>query len=184
MYTFSDTTVAEFYGRNFYSIKNTDGKVVAYSEKVFEIPKEVRFLGTDKCLIFEKAVIRGGVIRGGEIRGGEIRGGVIWGGVIWGGEIWCGEIWCGSHEYGTIKASLLQIQGTRHFCYAYFLEDLTVGLGIGCERHTIQWWIENYESTGKSESYSADEITEYLEYIQLFAKRYAPELAGKSWGKV
>ena len=77
MYIFSNKAVAEFYGRQFYSISNTDGQIVAYSERVFDVPKEVRFLGTDKCLIFEKAVIWGGEIRGGEIRGGEIRGGEI-----------------------------------------------------------------------------------------------------------
>jgi hypothetical protein len=192
MYTFSDQTVAEFYGRKFYAILNEQKETVAYSERIFEIPEKVRFLGTDKCLIFEKAMIWGGVIwggviwggeiwggeiRGGEIRGGEIWGGVIRGGVIWGGEIWGGEIRGGVHEYGKLEISLLQIQGTKHFCYARFSEDeKTIELGIGCERHSIEWWLENYELTGKCESYEQEEISEYYEYIRLFATRYAPEL--------
>ena len=136
--------------------------MVAYSERVFEIHKKVRFLGTGRCLIFEKAEIWGGVIRGGEIRGGEIWGGVIWGGVIWGGEIWG----------GTYEVSMLQIQGSRHFLYAYFNEENIVELGIGCERHSIAWWQENYEKIGVKEGYTKEEIAEYKAYIDLYALRY------------
>lgn len=162
MYKFSSDTVAEFYNKEFYSISNMNGKVVAYSENVFEVPKKVRFLGEDKCLIFKKAVIRGGVIWGGEIWGGEIWGGVIRGGVIRGGV----------HEHGNIEVSLLQIQGNRHFCYAYFNRALEVEIGIGCERHSIEWWQENYKQVGEKEKYTQDEIDEYRQYIQLFASRY------------
>jgi len=37
MYTFSENTVTEFYGIQFYSIYDKSG-IVAYSQKVFEIP--------------------------------------------------------------------------------------------------------------------------------------------------
>ena len=94
-YTFSDAPVADFYGKKFYSVSNSDGKLCAYSENVFEVPEHVTFFPGGKTLIFEKAVLVRGEIRGGEIRGGVIRGGVIWGGVIWGSVIWGGEI-CGA----------------------------------------------------------------------------------------
>ena len=223
-YVFSSKPVAEFYGRSFYSISDKGGQIVAYSEKVFEVPDEVRFLGSDKCLIFEKAIImggeirggviwggeiRGGVIRGGEIRGceiwgGEIRGGVIRGGEIWGGvirggvirggvirggeirggeirggEIWGGEIWGGEIWGGKYEISLLQIQGTRHYCYATPTDSGEIHLGIGCHINTIAYWLENYVSVGQSEDYSPDEIAEYFEYIKLYATRYQPELLTK-----
>ena len=56
-YTFSENTVAEFYGRQFYSITNELGELCAYSERIFEIEKEV-VLHPGKTLIFEKAVLK------------------------------------------------------------------------------------------------------------------------------
>lgn len=152
MYTFSKEPVAEFYGRKFYSISNSEGEIVAYSERLFEVPNSVQFLGTDTCLIFEKAVIRGGDFLGGTFLGGTFRGGDFRG--------------------GTYEVPMLQIQGTRHFLYAYFNEENSVELGIGCERHPIEWWQENYKKTGMKEGYSSDQIEEYAQYIELFAKRY------------
>jgi len=70
MYKFSENTTAEFYGRKFYEIQNESGKCVAYSERVFEIPEAVKFLGGGKCLIFEKANFRGGNFYGGNFYGG------------------------------------------------------------------------------------------------------------------
>jgi len=81
-YTFSKEPVAEFYGRQFYSITNSDGEICAYSEKVFDVPKEVTLHPGGKTIIFEKAILRGGVMRGGEMRGGVMRGGGMRGGGI------------------------------------------------------------------------------------------------------
>jgi len=75
MYKFSENTTAEFYGRKFYEIQNESGKCVAYSERVFEIPEAVKFLGGGKCLIFEKANFRGGNFYGGNFYGGYFHGG-------------------------------------------------------------------------------------------------------------
>ena len=155
-YTFSSRTVAEFYGRRFYAILK-GSEVVAYSEKKFDIPEDVIFYGGRNTIIFEKAVIRGG----------EIWGGVIWGGVIRGGEI----------RGGVYKISMLQIQGTRHFCYARYSErGDKIELGIGCIVKPLNEWIECYENIGVKESYSKEEISEYGMYIRLFAQRYEPEL--------
>ena len=213
MYKFSENTTAKFYGRKFYEIQDESGKCVAYSERVFEIPEEVKFLGGGKCLIFEKAIIRGGNFwggtfsggdfwggnfsggnfwggdfsggnfRGGDFWGGDFSGGNFWGGNFsggdfsggnfWGGNFWGGNFRGGNFWGGTYEVSMLQIQGSKHFCYAYFSEkDNSVCLGIGCERHTIEWWIENYASTGQDESYTAEQVDEYKLYIDLFAARY------------
>ena len=191
-YTFSKETVAEFYGRKFYSITNTEGELCAYSERVFEIPKEVTLHPGGKTIIFEKAVLHGGEMHGGEMWGGEMWGGVMRGGVMWGGEMWGGvmrggvmrggvmrggEMHGGVMRGGVIKVSMLQIQGTRHFCYASFTEDeKEIWLGVGCHFKPISEWIETYKRIGVSEGYTADEIEEYSGYIEVFAKRYAPEL--------
>ena len=142
MYKFSEKTTAEFYGRKFYEIQNESGKCVAYSERVFEIPEAVKFLGGGKCLIFEKANFLGGDFRGGNFYGGYY------------------------------EVSMLQIQGSKHFCYAYFEDDGSICLGIGCERHSIEWWIESYSEIGNNENYTAEQVDEYKLYIDLFAARY------------
>ena len=142
MYKLSENTTAEFYGRKFYEIQNESGKCVAYSERVFEIPEAVKFLGGGKCLIFEKANFLGGDFRGGNFYGGYY------------------------------EVSMLQIQGSKHFCYAYFEDDGSICLGIGCERHSIEWWIESYSEIGNNENYTAEQVDEYKLYIDLFAARY------------
>lgn len=118
------------------------------------MPDEVTLYAGGKTLVFEKAVLIRGEMRGGVMRGGEI------------------------------EVSMLQIQGARHFCYASFTEDgKEIWLGIGCEFHPIQWWIENYETVGEKEDYAIEEVAEYSDYIQLFTKRYAPELLKKKPAK-
>jgi hypothetical protein len=237
MYKFSEKTTAEFYGRKFYEIQNESGKCVAYSERVFEIPEAVKFLGGGKCLIFEKANFLGGDFRGGNFyggnfyggnfRGGDFRGGNFYGGNFYGGyflggnfhggdfhggdfyggnfrggdfrggyflggnfrggnfhggnfhggnfhggDFYGGDFRGGDFWGGTYEVSMLQIQGTQHFCYAYPQEDGSICLGIGCERHSIEWWIENYASIGQEKNYTAEQVDEYKMYIDLFAARY------------
>ena len=218
MYKFSENTTAEFYGRKFYEIQNESGKCVAYSERVFEIPEAVRFLGGGKCLIFEKANFYGGYFHGGyfhggdfyggDFRGGDFRGGDFYGGDFYGGDFRGGDFYGGDFYGGNFRGGdfyggnfhggyfhggnfyggnfhggnfrggdyevlMLQIQGSKHFCYAYFSEeDNSVCLGIGCERHTIEWWLENYASIGQEENYTDEQVDEYKLYIDLFAARY------------
>mgnify|MGYP003478722670 CR=1 FL=1 len=188
MYKFSENTTAEFYGRKFYEIQNESGKCVAYSERVFEIPEAVRFLGGGKCLIFEKANFyggyfhggnfhggdfSGGYFRGGDFRGGDFYGGDFRGGDFHGGYFHGGNFHGGNFRGGDYEVLMLQIQGSKHFCYAYFSEeDNSVCLGIGCERHTIEWWLENYASIGQEENYTDEQVDEYKLYIDLFAARY------------
>ena len=183
MYKFSENTTAEFYGRKFYEIQNESGKCVAYSERVFEIPEAVRFLGGGKCLIFEKANFYGGYFHGGDFYGGDFRGGDFYGGDFYGGNFhggyfhggnfYGGNFHGGNFRGGDYEVLMLQIQGSKHFCYAYFSEeDNSVCLGIGCERHTIEWWLENYASIGQEENYTDEQVDEYKLYIDLFAARY------------
>ena len=45
-------------------------------------------------------------------------------------------------------------------------------LSIGCEKHTLEHWLEHYEAIGEKHNYSTDEINEYYEFIQKCYKRY------------
>jgi hypothetical protein len=41
---------------------------------------------------------------------------------------------------------------------------------IGCEIHSIEHWIENYKKIGVAHGYSAEQIEEYGDYIQVIQK--------------
>jgi len=72
MYTFSEKPTIEKYGIPMFEIRNTDNQLVAYSETIFNIPKQVTLKPSSETFIFKESVIWGGVIWGGEIRGGVI----------------------------------------------------------------------------------------------------------------
>ncbi len=63
-------------------------------------------------------------------------------------------------------SSPLYIQGTRHTLtnsrYGY--------VTIGCHEHTFEYWQENYESIGREEGYTTEEIEQYGLFIQMFIK--------------
>jgi len=89
--------------------------------------------------------------RTARISGGEIYGGArIYGGVISG---------------GVIKATPIQIQGTRDFLIS-LPNNIIV---VGCERHTIKEWLEKGPEIGAAHSYSEAQIVEYMAYIRLIA---------------
>ena len=114
----------------------------------------------------------GGTFYGGTFYGGNFHGGNFHGGNFHGGNFHGGDFHGGNFHGGTYKVSMLQIQGSKHFCYAYFEDDGSICLGIGCERHSIEWWIESYSEIGNNENYTAEQVDEYKLYIDLFAARY------------
>lgn len=170
-YHFSEEIKTRRFNRDMYAIMEGE-KIVAYSEFKFEIPDDVLFLGFDQAYIFKGAVICGGEIWGGVIRGGVIRGGVIWGGEIWGGVIRGGEIRGGVIRGGVYETTLLQIQGSRHFCYLEKTDEGGLFLCIGCHKRTIDEWKEKYQSIGESEEYTEAEIAEYYQYILMYDNLY------------
>lgn len=59
--------------------------------------------------------------------------------------------------------SPLQIMGTKHFVNvsAYGM------LQVGCIKGSIDWWKEHYRAVGWKEGYSAAQVKEYRNYIEL-----------------
>ena len=57
--------------------------------------------------------------------------------------------------------SPLQIQGSRHLLY---VAGPSV-IGIGCERHSAEWWLENYELEGRENGYTDAQIAEYKHWL-------------------
>jgi hypothetical protein len=102
---------------------------------------------SDHCEV-TAGVFRGGVFRGGEFRGGVFHGGEFHGGVFHDG-------WLPS-----------QIQGSRHF--VNIPDGKTIA--IGCQVHTPEYWIENFETIGIDHGYTPEQIVEYKCYIDLAAE--------------
>ncbi len=78
------------------------------------------------------------------------------------------------------KQTVIRIQGSRDEINA-----IDSDVRIGCERHELSAWIENYIQIGRKNSYTEAEIAEYgiylfaIKYVQALAARPSNE-AGKS----
>ena len=138
---------------------------------------------SEEIYVGENARISGGAISGGEIYGsarisgceiygGEIYGGVISGGVISGSaRIYGGEISGGVISGGVISKTPLQIQGSRDFLIVISNEFIS----IGCQCHSLEYWLENYIEIGHDYNYSESQIAEYSEYFKLIEKLFKME---------
>jgi hypothetical protein len=127
--------------------------------------------------VFYGGVFRGGWFYDGEFRGGEFRGGVFYdgefyGGVFRGGWFYDGEFRGGEFRGGVFRGGvfrsgwlILQIQGSRHFVNIPDGENIK----IGCQEHPPKKWLSEFESIGKNNEYSENEIIEYKDYIELAA---------------
>ena len=58
----------------------------------------------------------------------------------------------------------LFITGSAHTVIAW--KDT---MQIGCQKHAIAYWLENYERIGREHGYSADQRAEYGTYIKIVA---------------
>jgi len=76
---------------------------------------------------------------------------------------------------GVYEVTLLQIQGSRHFCYLEKTDEGGVLLGIGCYKYTINEWKRQCSQIRENEDYSPAEIAEYKEYIDLYDRLYQPK---------
>ena len=84
------------------------------------------------------------------------------------------QVYSDAQVYGDAWAqSPLYIQGTKHrLCMC----SQTL-LAIGCIEKPIVEWLETYGEVGRVEGYSSEQVEEYFDYIQLFARRYPTEVS-------
>lgn len=76
-------------------------------------------------------------------------------------------------QYGNAwETSPLQIQSTHYFVNMATATELQ----IGCQRHTLEWWLANNEAHAAEEGDTPEYAAEVRLYIELACKRYAPEL--------
>ena len=66
------------------------------------------------------------------------------------------KVFEGNHEI-----TPLQIHGTRNvLCFSG--NDI---ITIGCEQHSIDYWLENYEKIGEANNYTNEQIEEYYYHL-------------------
>ena len=65
--------------------------------------------------------------------------------------------------------NIVTFQLTRHFGYLVINSGY---LHIGCEGHSLQHWLENYEAIGKRYSYTPEEIDNYGHLIKMLNVMY------------
>ena len=116
------------------------------------------FLGGDfRGGEFHAGKFLGGAFHGGDFRGGEFRGGEFYGGVFPGG-VYPGGVWTRSPIFMT---------GSRHTA-----NEAGGGyIVIGCERHSVAWWLENVRACAEENNYTPDQIDEYQDIVEFMAKR-------------
>ena len=59
--------------------------------------------------------------------------------------------------------SPLQIQGSRHLVYVAGPNII----GVGCVRESAAWWLEHYKAIGRREKYTAAQIAEYKQWLDI-----------------
>ena len=95
-------------------------------------------------------------------------------GWIFGSAQVCGDAHIHGHtriRYDIWDKTPLQIQGSLFYVNMYSLY-----LRIGCEKHTIPEWLENYREIAAENGITEESvIEEYYGYIKQFAEIYCPE---------
>lgn len=67
---------------------------------------------------------------------------------------------------GVVINNTIFLTASRHPVYYYGLDCIH----IGCHRESIQYWLDNYQSVGKNQNYSDDQIVEYGIIIKMISE--------------
>lgn len=58
--------------------------------------------------------------------------------------------------------AILSFQYKKHTAYFFGMNEIT----IGCHKHTIQHWLENFQDIGEKNGYTETEIAKYGKFIK------------------
>jgi hypothetical protein len=120
----------------------------------------------------EGAYLRGAYLEGAYLGGAYLGGAYLEGAYLEGaylrGAYLGGAYLGGAHLEGAYLEGKfpIQIGGHKHWLITHTDGDLQ----IGCHKHSIEWWQENAEKTGKREGYSALDIEIYKIHIEHIAR--------------
>ena len=60
----------------------------------------------------------------------------------------------------------IEFQFQQHLAFYFGLDEIT----IGCQKHSVKHWLDNYAQIGKEQAYSADQIEKYGAWIKYIDK--------------
>jgi hypothetical protein len=104
------------------------------------------------------ANLRGANLRGADLCGADLCGANLCKANLRGANL-CGANLCGAKN---ITFPIISLNGTAH-SFFYMNGEIQ----IGCEKHTIEHWIENYKTIGETNNYTEEQIKEYFRYINM-----------------
>lgn len=127
-------------------------------ERIKRITREpVKML--DKVLSLTDASLVGAVLNGSDLRGADLSRADLSRADLRGADL--------------TRADLTGATGDN-FCTANFGNHSAVAAGgyisIGCERHTYDYWLANYEEIGRKHGYALEKIELYGAWIRLAVK--------------
>ena len=86
---------------------------------------------------------------------------------------WADLSWANLRGADLRGADLSGAEG-KNFYVSYFGQHHAIAAGgyisIGCERHTIEYWLNNYADIGKQNEYSNSEIEMYGNWIKIVSE--------------
>ncbi len=108
-----------------------------------------------------EADLRGANLYGADLRDADLRGANLCEADLRGANL------CEADLYeAEIKLPIISIAGSMHFFF-YQSGNIT----IGCESHSIEYWLIMYNIIGREYDYTPEQIREYGEYIKM-CKRF------------
>ena len=106
---------------------------------------------------------RGANLEGANLRGANLEGAYLEGANLEGAYLE-GAYLGGANLGGAkgIELPILNIQGSAHHLFY-----MSGKIAIGCENHTIDKWLKDYEKIGEAHGYTEEQIKEYHGYIKI-----------------
>ena len=119
------------------------------------------------CANLRGADIRGADLRGADIRGADFYCADIRGADLSGADLRGADIRGANLYRAHLCESYVLISGSRHwFCgFSNYIQ-------IGCYYYSIEYWKKMYNTIGKSEGYTEEEIQEYYKHIKMYEELY------------
>ena len=106
------------------------------------------------------ASLRDADLRGTDLRGANLREANLWGADLRGANLWDADFRDADFRGAVGKFAVGKFG--RH-------QGVAVGgyISIGCERHTFDHWLKNFEKIGESNDYSEQEMAMYGQWIKM-----------------
>ena len=121
------------------------------------------------------ANLRGANLRGADLRGADLPGADLRGANLRGANLWDANLRGADLRGADLRGADFRGADLRgavgKFAVGKFGRHQGVAVGgyisIGCERHTFDHWLKNFEKIGESNDYSEQEIAMYGQWIKM-----------------